>query len=463
MKTALIFPRLLKQTKSFLPPVGITTVATALKREGFDVELIDCSFDADISRAACALRSLRPTVTGIYISVDMMPQAADLIALAKELGSVTVAGGPQPTFFPEEVFAEIPSLDAIVLRDAEGVICDAISAAAEGDLSSVPGVVFRKDDELVRTPPREPVGHLDLVPIPDRTLLSTYDLYRCSGFTGLILSSGCPYECKFCQPALKIMSGGYRAKSAQNAVEEIDFLHRQDRNRYFLIDDDMFVIDRDWIRRIIAGLRERRLLGKLRFVALSRVDLFDRELAELLKELGVYFILFGIESGSQEILDSFNKRTTVEEARRAFALARQMGFRTHGFVILGSPGETRETLRKTEEFIYEVKPDSVFISLFAPVPGSYFYEELRAVGKLNVKSSEHMSYYSWKDRELTVKNEQLTYDEVVAARSRILGKRRFRFLASNALEALKSLCVNPSLRSLWLRAKFYGSQSHYHG
>ncbi len=262
---------------------------------------------------------------------------------------------------------------------------------------------------------------------------------------------------------LALVSGPYRKRGPANIVDEIELLYRRYGNNTFLIDDDLFVMDKVWLRGIVEELEERGLAGMFRFAALARPDTLDAEAAELLKRLGLYYLFLGVESGSQRMLDALGKQVTLAQIRRAFRLAKDHRFRTHAFIILGAPGETPESLRKTEAFIRELRPTSVFISLFAPTMGTYLHKQLKEDRLLDLRSEEHASYYAWLDNALTYRSDSVTYDQVVAARDRILRSRRLRFLASHAVDALETLLRERSLSRLLVRARFYGRQKKFHG
>lgn len=464
MKVALLYPRLRHQAKSFLPPLGPILVATIARDAGFDVRMFDASFDADLKPLKEDLRAFAPQVVASSVTTDLYPSAQELSDLARDLGAVSVMGGPHASLDRELLLEETPSLYAVVAGEAETSFVELLRHIQGGTPpAGVKGIIYRSGGEVIENPPQPWHNDLDVFPFPDRDLIPTYPKYSTSGFTELVLSRSCPFSCKYCQPTLAKVSGHYRKRGAKNVVDEIELLFDKYGNSSFLIDDDIFVFDKKWLREITEELEQRGLAGKLRFVALARADTFDEEAAQLLKRMGLYFILFGVESGSQEILDSFGKQVTLEQIREAFCLAKQYKFKTHGFVILGAPGETPETLRATEELIRELKPTSVFISLFAPTLGTYIYDELKEAGLLNLQSAEHMSYYSWLDNDLTFKCDTVTYEEVVATRERILKSRRFKFLTSNALDAFGSLFKERSIKGLLMRASFYKRQKKFHG
>ena len=464
MKVAVVYPRLRHQTKSFLPPLGPTLVATMARDAGFRVRMFDSSFDEDLTPLKRDLKAFTPGVVASSVTSDLYPAAQEVSRLARSLGAVSVMGGPHASLERGRLLEQTPSLDVVVAGEAEDSFVELLQCLRQDrPPEGVRGVIMRRGDQVLENPSAPWHQDLDAFPFPDRELLPTYHRYSDSGFTELILSRSCPYACKYCQPTLSRVAGHYRKRGPIKVVDEIELLYRRYGNDSFLIDDDLFVFDKRWLRAIVEELERRELAGKLRFVALGRPDTFDEEAASLLSRMGLYYLLFGVESGSQRMLDALGKKVTLEQIRRAFRLAKRHSFRTHAFVILGAPGETPETLRQTEELIRQLQPSSVFISLFAPTLGTYFYEELLEQGLLNLRSSEHSSYYSWMDQELTFSSSTVTYAQVEATRDRILRSRRLRFLVSNAVDALGTLLRERSPRRMLMRASFYRRQKKFHG
>jgi len=192
---------------------------------------------------------------------------------------------------------------------------------------------------------------------------------------------------------------------------------------------------------------------------------FNQEIAQTLKEMGCYYILFGIESGSQHVLDSLDKGIKVEQTRAAFELCRKYGFRTHAYVLLASPEETAESLRLTEELVDEVKPDTVHISICTPLVGTYLMEDCQNKGLINWKDFADHDYYLKRTQtgKLPLELPELTYDEVLASRARILDRRRRRFFFYNLRELKNDFLRDPSIQKFIFRYSFYRKMRHYFG
>lgn len=464
LRIALVYPRLRDQCFSFLVPLGMISLATVARRAGWNVRLFDSTFDRSFSKLKNELRLFKPDVVGFSVTSDLYPSARHLTKFAKALGATTIMGGPHPTIESTSVLRDCTSLDIIIRGEGEITFLELLSALdSSAPLEGIKGLSFRSDNTIIENDPREFLEDLDSIPLPDRDLFPTYPRYSASGYTGLVLTRGCPYNCRFCQPALKKVAGHFRTRSARLVADEVEHLYRKYKNRVFHIDDDLFVLKRDWLREIIRELDSRRLLGKLKFIVLSRVDLFDDELASILKELGVWYVLFGVESGSQDVLDGFKKKITTEKTRQAFARAKRFGFHTHAFVILGSPFETPESLKETEKLIGEIKPTSLFLSLFVPQPGTDLRNELQQSHALLPLDYRQVNYYSWSGDRLSYRSNGLTFDEIIKARDRILSTRRGGFIFRNLFITLETLVASRAPRQPIMLLEFYKRKKHFNG
>ena len=329
MKIALIFPRLWPQVHGMWPPLGLASLATVLKNAGEEPKIFDCSFDSSLDRVKGELVNFKPDLVGIYTLTDFFNNAKELVKFSNALGAKTVLGAAHPTIMPEQSLADLPELDFIIRGEGEDAILDLLRALrGKIDLSQVASLGFRKDGKTVlNLLPPEPLD-LNQLPIPDREFLEHLPRYLRNHAMNMHVSRGCPFNCSFCQPTLKLMFGKkLRYRSAQLVVEELRQLHEKYRVREFFFHDDIFTVNHKWLRELVEGLNAAGLRKGFRYVVNSRVDTFDEEVARLLKDMGVYYVLFGLESGSQEVLDAMAKGATVEQSHKAFELCRKFGFR----------------------------------------------------------------------------------------------------------------------------------------
>lgn len=464
MKIALIFPRLREQVHGMWPPLGIITLGTILRDRGHSVRCYDLSFDPGPERVIAELERERFDLVGLSCLTDAFPTAVTIIAAAKAAGATTVIGGPHPTIDAEACLKAAPELDYAVRGEGEQSLPALVDDLIAGREPTAPGIVFRRGDGLVSTGDPVPVEDLDSIPIPDRDLLDVHPEYLRARAMNLHASRGCPFRCRFCQPTLNRLFGKkLRFQSPARVAAEIEHNAWKYGIRDFFFHDDTFTVSVKWMEGLKAEFAARGLLDRYRYVVNSRVDTFSEEKAELLRAMNVYYVLFGIESGSQEILDSIDKGTTLAQAREAFRICRDFGFRTHAYILLGSPSETRETLAATESFVAELRPHTVHISIFTPLLGTHFADELSAAGRIPNNDLSNLDYYLKRAGTQPVIIPGLEYQDLLESRARILKRRKFRVMADNVVELARDLARDRSLDKLFFRWQFYRRMQHYFG
>ncbi len=467
MKIALIFPRSQAQMHGMWPPLGIMTLGTLLREAGHRVACHDTSFDPSTDRVVNELRSNKPDVVGVSCLTDFVPAADVILKAAKGIGATTAMGGPHPTIDPEGVLRSMPELDYAVLGEAEETLPALLKIIESGgDPGDMKGVAYRRDGEPVSNGPADPVVDLDTIPIPDRDILDVHDQYLRARAVNLHASRGCPFRCKFCQPTLERMFGKkVRFQSPERVAEEIATCHAKYGIHDFFFHDDTFTVSLKWMGGVRDAFDAAGIIDGFRYVVNSRVDTFDENKARLLKEMGVYYVLFGIESGSQEVLDAIGKGTTVEQARKAFDICKRFGFRTHAYVLLGSPAETPETLRATEALVAELKPNTVHISIYTPLLGTELAEDCERDGRILVNDYSDFDYYLKRtgSGRGPIDIPGLSYQDLLDSREKILKSRKLPVFVDNVKQLLADLVREPSLDKFVFRYQFYRKMQHYFG
>jgi radical SAM superfamily enzyme YgiQ (UPF0313 family) len=465
MKIALIFPRTSKELHGVWPPLGIIQLGTVMKNRGHELKLIDSSFDDDLERAKIKLKDFEPDIVGISTMSSLFENAIDISAYSKKMGYITIMGGPHPTMFPKETLTKAKGLDFIIIGEGEETLPELVSTLEKkGDIKKVKGICYMKGGQAVFNKPRPPMNNLDSIPIPDRGMLDNINQYLESGALNLNSIRGCPFNCKFCQPTLRKLFGEkIRKMSPKRVVDELDYLYKKYQLRDYFFVDDTFTIDKEWMREIVSELDKRQLKGKLRFILNTRANLFDEELARLIVDFNCYYVAIGVESGSQKILDDLDKGITISQIKKTFRLCKKYRIKTHAYFMLGSPGETKETLKETEILIDEIKPTSLFLAVTTPLPGTKLFDELKKAGRLNIQSYSHFDYHGYYMNELPIKIKDLSYQEIVRFNKRILRKRRMKLLFSNGIDLIKDVIHEKSLSKVKFRWKLYRRMVGYFG
>src|SRR5215831_8957496 len=360
------FPRLL---------VTLPYVASALRAQGHEVEILDLLLSRTTpEKIERRMARFRPQLVGIT-SVTLNHHIANSIGevVRKCDGEVPIVmGGPHVSFEIDGSFRDLPALDYIGIGEGEHTMVE-LARALEGrmDLRDVRGLAVRRRDtgEIVRNKPRPLEDDLDTLPNPARELVPLARYLAFDSHASIVTSRGCPYECVFCSaPAWTGRQVRYRTPAL--CVDEMEGLAQMGFTE-ITIEDDLFTLYRKHFLAVCGELI-RRDTG-IRWNAFSRVDTISPEIVDTMARAGCQAICFGVESGSQEILDLVKKKSSLEKVKEAMRMTQQVGITALASFIIGLPGETEETLRKTTEFANELHQE--FGSLYgfhilAPFPGT---------------------------------------------------------------------------------------------
>jgi radical SAM superfamily enzyme YgiQ (UPF0313 family) len=390
--------------------------------------------------------------------------------LAKAMGARTFALGTHITPMPRETLGPYPSLDYglrgepdLTLRDLidhlEGNQFDrptaietlfrkhdpayrsaplATGSDGQPDLSGIKGLVWRRAQEVIVNPDRPFIADLDDLPVPMYELLPL-DRYRIPLIKGpyafVVTSRGCPAGCTYC---IKHVSYGptMRLRSADKLLEEIKKLVELGV-RHIHMYADLFTVNRDQVLAICEGLTSAGL--GIKWTCNSRVDFVDRDMLKTMAAAGCYYIAWGIESASKEILAHARKGVDPDRARQSLTWAREAGIQNWGYFIIGLPGETVDTIKQTIAFAKSLPLDIALFHIAAPYPGTPFFFEV-------ARNNWFRPGTRWEDVDMD-ESTVLDYPDLSAEQLEYWQKRAFREWAMRPgpmLTYLKMLCSDVS-------------------
>ena len=379
-------------------PLGIGYIASVLRRDGHEVEVFDghlrCLSPRQVIREILSrdFDCLGISATGEL--KDVLIAAARAVRRRKK-DAVIAVGGYLPTLSGEQLLAACPEIDFIVRGEGEQVASDVFGRIARGEeWRSAPGVGFLKGRTPVLNPLPPLIPDLDLLPFPARDSLKQAALPVSAG---IATSRGCYHRCSFCCiQSFYALSGGRtpRLRSPENVVDEIESVIAQVGVKEFRFVDDDFLgpspKTRDRVARIADEIRARKL--GISFKIECRPDEVDDDILKLLKEAGLTEVFLGVESGVQRQLDTYNKRVTVEQNRRAIETVRRAGVRLRTGFIMFDPYLTVAELHENMQFIREMRLDEEarrapagFVTKIVLHRGVPLVEKLRADGLLREK------------------------------------------------------------------------------
>ncbi len=300
-------------------------------------------------------------------------------------GLPVVLGGPHLAAAPEETMRRFGCFDVGGVGEAESYLVPLFTTlVAGGDLSGIKGLLVRDGDRVVSTGRPAALKDMDALPFPAWDLLPDFPAgYRPAAHTyrqlpaaTMFTTRGCPEQCTFCDRG--VFGNTIRAHSAEYVVDQIEFLIRRFGIRDLTIYDDIFPLLKPRLFSICELMQSRGL--KLTWSCNSRVNLVDAAVLKAMRAAGCYQIGYGIESGDQAILDRISKRVRLEQVEEAIRLTDEAGIRAKGFFILGHPGETEATIRRTIDFAKRLPLADYQTCLFTPFPGTEAHAEAHEAG-----------------------------------------------------------------------------------
>lgn len=370
--------------KYLSPPLGLLYLGSPLQREGYNVSFVDLNVDhfkktefMDILKEQDFI-----LITCFSYTINNVEKIIKDIKNVNEKG-VILCGGPHCNTFKEY----IKGSDITCIGEAENYITKILdSIILKKSLKSILGLIYKENGKLVKNPGIMTVDDLDLSLPPCREIVNKSKY----GFVGsarvdvaVIMSSrGCPYSCHYCSFILS--NKKYRERSVSNVINEIKSLIKQGY-KFITFGDDNFLINKGRVHKIMDSIIKEKI--KVKIIVQGRVDSADYKLYKKLRDAGVVAILFGIESANQDVLDYYNKRTTVEKTVEAIKLANKVGIITFGSFIIGAPFETEKHFNKNKEFFDNVPLDFVMCNKLLYVKGSKLWDDANKKGV--IKGSEH--------------------------------------------------------------------------
>jgi radical SAM superfamily enzyme YgiQ (UPF0313 family) len=355
--------------------LGVTYVAAAFEKAGAQVRIFDYLVSGySPGKLHAQIDDFKPDVLGATSVTMNFPKAAEIVSEAKRYlpSLITMMGGPHVSFTAERSLREYLGIDLIVMGEGEKTIAEMMACGLEHDkLEKVTGIAYRNDGMVLVNASRPFIEDIDTLPLPARHLLPL-SRYQALGFPiSIITSRGCPYLCIFCQ-GRKMVGHKVRKRNPALIVDEIEQILSYGIDR-INVADDLFVSSPKRVKEVCEEIIRRGL--HFTWSAFARVNTVDKETLLLMRETGCDSISFGVETGNEEMIKRVKKKITLDQARHAVSLCREVGIIPHTSFIVGLPGESPETLQETSEFAAGL--GSLYgYHLLAPFPGTTVRENI---------------------------------------------------------------------------------------
>lgn len=362
-----------------MPPLGIGYIATYVSQFGYKVKLIDMSIPEEtIYEVLDIVNNGNPKMIGISTTTETFNNGVLIAKTLKELNKdyLVFMGGPHVTFEYTDAL-NTNYIDVVIRGEGEIVtrkLCD-FFIRQEGKIEEIKGISYKYKDQIISNPDSPLIQNLDDLPYPDR---SFYDMNKYPHKGNCSTSRGCPGKCIFC--AASGLSGGkYRMRSAESIVNEFRYLKSIGCHHIDIVDDTM-TASLKRLDKILDLLLEENL--GVTWYCESRVDVVSKELLIKMKQAGLSLIQFGVEAGSQEMLDCLKKQITLEQIENVFRWCRELDILATSNMIIGNPYDTEKSIDDTITLAKKILSYGAHMNftICTPFPGTYMWDHMEELG-----------------------------------------------------------------------------------
>lgn len=360
-------------------PLGLAYIASVLLNEGRKVEVIDFNISGLNLRRVDNIVNRKPSIVGISCHTETYPNALIIAKRIKEQDSniKIVFGGPHVTILPEQALQE-DAIDIVAIGEGEATMAELVQFLLDGkgQLKDIKGIGYKDAKGQIKINQRRELLDPDTLPYPARDLFSL-EFYE-QKWNISTARGGCPYKCPFCSASF-IWDGHRRPRSPENIIKEIRMVFEQRGATYIFFADDLFTVNKKWVQKLLELIKQ--LDYPIKWGCATRVDLVDEQLISDMANAGCCSIQFGVESGSQRILDSV-KGITKEQVLKVIKACKKAGIKVASSFMVPFPQDTKESIRETKEFIKKLSDagSQIYMSYTSPYPGTRFYQNKEELG-----------------------------------------------------------------------------------
>jgi anaerobic magnesium-protoporphyrin IX monomethyl ester cyclase len=387
-------------------PLGTIYAAALMRQNNYQVSLFDTMFRHSPFEVIDALDEIQPDFFVIYDDgfnyltkmclTNMREAAFKMCKLAKQRGCKVIVSSSDSTDRYKEYLQE--GADFVIIGEAEQTLLQLVNSIKNGetDHAGIQGLAYIKENVPFKTLARPVLKDLDSLPLPAWDLVDVTPYRECwlqhKGYFSINVGTtrGCPFKCNWC--AKPIYGNRYNSRSPENVISELKMIKQLFNMDHVWFCDDIFGLKPGWIVEFAKLIKKENI--RFKYKLQSRADLLlDDETVQALAASGCDNVWIGAESGSQKILDAMDKGTSIEQISTATNLMKKHGIKPSFFIQFGYPGETKNDIAKTIRMINTLLPFEIGISVSYPLPGTLFYEKVKAdlQQKTNWTDSDEMA------------------------------------------------------------------------
>lgn len=417
MKTLLVLPpsAFERGWANFCLRMDISCLEGFLKMKGRDVVVYDEKY-LDVVKLKGMIKRVKPDfliMSCDFRTADMLVKVARLV---KKLNADirVVLSGPHPTFFHKMILEEFSWVDIVIRGETEGVFTEVLDSFENQerplDLTKNKGITYRMNGKVVANTDAPVIQDLDSLPFPSRDFFNKHVMNpgHSDEAVTIVAGRGCRYSCRFCRE-VEIGRRMRREKSAERIVEEIVFCRKNNKARKIVFWENVFTENKQKVKEICQRLKKNNV--QVEWICQTRVDCVDKELLKVMKDGGCCSIIYGVESFSDVVLQAMGKGYRAETAMKALNDTNQLGIEAGYDIVLGYPGESKETLEQTVAYLKKMdkKIYCQQVEIFELFPGTIIYEQLRSRGFI----SDEMWFKDYKVRDFKKKYYSVSFQKIL--------------------------------------------------
>jgi radical SAM superfamily enzyme YgiQ (UPF0313 family) len=393
--SARVADRDISRKANIMPPLGLASISAYLDARRITTRIVDCYAMPDSENVIRDyILSEHPAFVGFSCTTSSFLDGVRLAGFAKSVAPKTkvVFGGPHVSALKERSLRDFPVIDFAVVGEGEETLGELIERNGE-EPSDIKGLVYRGNGgEPCFTGYRSDGLDLDTLPFPAYEKLDGFPhIYRLPLFnypgtpnTSCVTSRGCPYSCSYCDRS--VFRQTFRYNSASYLYEHLKYLKERFKIRHVNLYDDQFTFNRQRVVEFARMMIDAPL--GMTFNCAARAEHVDLDLLRLMKRAGCWMISLGIETGDEELLSMHRKNADLRMLTEKIHLIRNEGIRVKGLLMMGLPGETRSSIKKSMDFVFSLPINDINMSKFTPFPGTPIYRNVHELGTFEEKWEE---------------------------------------------------------------------------
>lgn len=419
----------------FLPPLGIAALASYLIEKGFTAAILDLQVEnMSTQQLLNYIKEKDPKIIALSSLTSTFEKSKLIAGQIRNAfpNKLIIIGGHHITIFPNDSVKKEENFDIFIYGEGEFTAHElmvffkqknydrkSILNNIEG-LKNIDGIIFKHNEGIIRTKPRDLIPDINVLPMPARQLLRMEKYiplpieYKKLPTIHMMVSRGCPFNCTYCSTH-GAFGHKVRFRSPEKVIEEIKHVINKYGAKQISFWDDVLTINKEWLTKLCSLIVNEKL--NIIWNCYAHPNTIDDELLKKMKKAGCFCIWYGVEAGDDSLLKIINKGTTVESIRKAVRLTKRNGIEVRGLFMIGLPGETPELAQKTIDFAKELDVDYAQFSITTPHIGTKLYDEAPKYGTLKKDFSKYTQHeavfvpFGYKNKEEVEKMAKKAYKE----------------------------------------------------